>query len=83
MLHRHLILDAIRDDVARRHGLEVHLIVGPHHTEGLLDAQVKRAAHAPRDMPTKGAQTARQQAFGLRLALLVRLAGFEGHNAQL
>jgi hypothetical protein len=47
LLHRRLVLDALRDDVARRHGLEVHLVVGPHHAKGLLDAQVKRATHAP------------------------------------
>jgi hypothetical protein len=25
-LHRHLVFDALRDDVARRHGLKVHLV---------------------------------------------------------
>jgi hypothetical protein len=30
------------------------LIVGPHYAEGLLDAQVKGAAHVPRDMHTEG-----------------------------
>jgi hypothetical protein len=34
-------------------------------------------------MPTKGAETAGQQASGLRLALFDRLAGLEGRNAQL
>jgi hypothetical protein len=53
LLHRHLNLDALRDDVARRHSLEVHLLVGSHHAEGLLDAQVKCTAHAPRDVPAK------------------------------
>jgi hypothetical protein len=57
--------------------------VGSHHAEGLLDAQVKRAAHAPRDMSTKGAQTAGQRASSLRLALFDRLAGIEGRGAQL
>jgi hypothetical protein len=28
--------------------------VGPHHAEGLLDAQEKGVAHAPRDMPAEG-----------------------------
>jgi hypothetical protein len=53
-IHRHLVLDADRDDVARGHGLEVDLVVGRHHAKGLLDAQVKRAVHALGDMPTKG-----------------------------
>jgi hypothetical protein len=47
LLHRRLILDALRDDVARHHGLEVHLVVGPHHAKGLLDAQVKLVTHVP------------------------------------
>jgi hypothetical protein len=34
-------------------------------------------------MPAKGAQTAGQRAFGLRLALFDRLAGLEGHDTQL
>jgi hypothetical protein len=38
LLHRRLILDALRDDVVRSHSLEVHLVVGSHHAEGLLDA---------------------------------------------
>jgi hypothetical protein len=61
-LHRHFVFDTDWDNVARRHGLEVHLVVGPHHAEGLLDAQVKGAAHTPRDMPAEGTQATRQQA---------------------
>jgi hypothetical protein len=47
VLHCHFILDALRDDVAFRHGLKVYLLVGPHHAEGLLDAKVQSATHAP------------------------------------
>jgi hypothetical protein len=57
--------------------------VGPHHAEGLLDTQMKRVAHAPRDMPTKGAQTACQRAPIVRLALLDRPAGLESSSTQL
>jgi hypothetical protein len=42
--------------------------VGPHHAEGLLDAQVKGAAHLPRDMPTEGTQATCQRASGLHFA---------------
>jgi hypothetical protein len=52
---RHLVLDADRDDVARGDSLEVDLVVRRHHAKGLLDAQVKGAAHAPGDMPAEGA----------------------------
>jgi hypothetical protein len=54
-----------------------------HHSEGLLDAEVQRPAHAPGDVPAKGAQAAGQQAPSLRLALLHGLAGLEGRGAQL
>jgi hypothetical protein len=43
------------DDVARGYGLEVDLVVGCHHAKGLLDAQMKGAAHALGDMPADGA----------------------------
>jgi hypothetical protein len=59
-LHRHFVFNADRNDVARRHDHEVHLIVGPHHAEGLLDAQVKRAAHASGNIPTEGTQATHQ-----------------------
>jgi hypothetical protein len=36
----HLIVGADRDDVARGDSLEVDLVVGRHHAESLLDAQV-------------------------------------------
>jgi hypothetical protein len=78
-----LHLQADRDDVARRHGLEVHLVVGPHHAEGLLDAQVKSVTHAPGDMPTEGTQETRQRAPGLRLAFFDPLAGLEDGGLQL
>jgi hypothetical protein len=54
-----------------------------HHSEGLLDTEVQRPAHAPGDMPAEGAQAASQRAPSLRLALLHGLAGLEGHRAQL
>jgi hypothetical protein len=57
--------------------------VGAHHAEGLLDAQVERATHAPRDVPAKGAQAAGQRASSLRLALFDGLAGLEGCGTQL
>jgi hypothetical protein len=34
VIHHHLILGADRDDVTGGHGLEVHLVMGPHHAEG-------------------------------------------------
>jgi hypothetical protein len=36
-VHRHLVVDTDRGDVARGDGLEVDLVVGSHHAEGLLD----------------------------------------------
>jgi hypothetical protein len=57
--------------------------VGAHHAEGLLDAQVERAAHAPRDVPAKGVQAAGQRASSLRLALFDGPAGLEGGGTQL
>jgi hypothetical protein len=54
-----------------------------HHSEGLLNAKVQSPAHAPGDVPAKGAQAARQRAPSLRLALLHGLAGLEGRRAQL
>jgi hypothetical protein len=57
--------------------------MGRHHAEGLLDAQVKGAAHAPGDMPTEGAQVTRQRAPGLHLTFFNRLAGLEGSGPQL
>jgi hypothetical protein len=83
VLHCRFILNALRDDVAFRHGLEVDLLVGPHHAEGLLDAKAQRTAHAPRDVPAEGAQAANQRASSLRLALLGGLAGLEGRGTQL
>jgi hypothetical protein len=52
--------------------------VRPHHAEGLLGAQMKSAAHPPRDVPAKSAQAACQRAPSLRLAFLDLLAGLEG-----
>jgi hypothetical protein len=54
-----------------------------HHSESLLDAKVQSPAHAPGDVPAKGAQVASQRASSLRLALLHGLAGLEGHRTQL
>jgi hypothetical protein len=44
---------------------------------------VKGAAHAPGDVPTKGAEAARHRAPGLRLAFLDPLACLEGGGPQL
>jgi hypothetical protein len=54
-----------------------------HHSEGLLDTEVQSPAHAPRDVPAKGAQATSQRAPSLRLALLYGLAGLEGRRMQL
>jgi hypothetical protein len=35
--HRHLVIDADKNDIARRDGLKVNLVVGSHNAEGLLD----------------------------------------------
>jgi hypothetical protein len=81
--HFHLIFNADRDDVARGYSLEVDLVVGRHHAKGLLDAQMKGAAHALGDVPAEGAQATRQQAPGLRLAFFNHLADLEGGSPQL
>jgi hypothetical protein len=83
VLHRHLVLDALGDNVALRHGFEVDLVVRSHHSESLLDAKVQSPVHAPGDMPAKGAQAASQRAPSLRLALFHGLAGLEGRRTQL
>jgi hypothetical protein len=57
--------------------------VGRHHAEGLLDAQVKGAAHALGNMPTEGVQATRQRAPGLRFAIFNFLADLEGGGPQL
>jgi hypothetical protein len=57
--------------------------VGPHNAEGFLDAKAQSAAHAPRDVPAKGAQAAGQRASSLRLALFDGSAGLEGRGTQL
>jgi hypothetical protein len=82
-VHRHLIIDADGDDVARRDGLKVDLVVGSHHAESLLDTQVKGAAHAPGNMPAEGAEATRHRAPSLHLALLDLLARLEGGGPQL
>jgi hypothetical protein len=43
--------------VAHGNGLEVDLVVGDHHTEGLLDAQVKGTAHVLGNVLAEGAET--------------------------
>jgi hypothetical protein len=53
-IHCLLVFDTDRDDVALGHGLEDHLVMGRHHVEGLLDAQVKGAAHVLGNMPPEG-----------------------------
>jgi hypothetical protein len=57
--------------------------MGGYHTKRLLDTQVKGAAHAPGDVPTKGAEAARHRALSMRLAFLDLLAGLEGSSPQL
>jgi hypothetical protein len=57
--------------------------VGSHYAEGLLNAQVKGAAHAPRDVLAEGTQATRQRAPGLCFAFLDRLAGLESGGPQL
>jgi hypothetical protein len=58
-VHRYLILDTDRHDVARAYDLEVDLVVGCHHAKGLLDTQMKGAALVLGDVPAKGAQATR------------------------
>jgi hypothetical protein len=36
-VHHHHVVDTDRNDIARRDDLEVDLVVGSHHAEGLLD----------------------------------------------
>jgi hypothetical protein len=57
--------------------------VGSYHTEGLLDAQVKTAAHVLGDVPAEGAEATCHRAPDLRLALIDRLAHLEGGGPQL
>jgi hypothetical protein len=47
-----------------------------------MDVEVQHSAHAPGDVPAKGAQAAGQRAPSLRLALLHGLAGLEGRGVQ-
>jgi hypothetical protein len=54
-----------------------------HHAEGLLDAQVKGAAHALGDVPAEGAEATCHRAPGLHLAFLDPLAHLEGGGPQL
>jgi hypothetical protein len=54
-----------------------------HHAKGLLDAQVKGAAHAPGDMPAESTKVTHHRAPSPRLAFLDLLAGLEGGNPQL
>jgi hypothetical protein len=83
MVHRHLIVDADRGDIARGYGLEVDLVVRSHHAKGFLDAQVKGAAHALGDVSAEGAEATCHRAPGLHLALLDPLAHLEGGGTQL
>jgi hypothetical protein len=41
MVHRLLVVDADKNDVACGNGLDVDLVVGGHHTKGFLNSQVK------------------------------------------
>jgi hypothetical protein len=83
MVHRHLVVDADENDVARGNGLEVDLVVGDHHAEGLLDAQVKGTAQALGNMPAEGAKATRHRAPGLHIDLFDPLARLEGGGPQL
>jgi hypothetical protein len=51
--HLVLVLDTLGDDIALRQCLEVDLVVGSHHPEGLLDAKMQRPALAPGDVSAK------------------------------
>jgi hypothetical protein len=57
--------------------------VGSHHAEGLLDTQVKGAAHALGNVPAKGTEATCHRAPGLHLALLDPLACLECGGPQL
>jgi hypothetical protein len=83
MVHRHLVIDADRDNIARGDSLEVDLLVGRHHAKGLLDAQVKSTAHVLGDVPAEGAEATYHRAPGLHLASLDPLARLEGGGPQL
>jgi hypothetical protein len=82
-VHRRLTVNADGDNIARRDGLEVDLVVGSHHAEGLLDTQVKGAAHALGNVPAEGAEATSHRALGLHLAFLDPLACLEGGGPQL
>jgi hypothetical protein len=83
VVHRHLVVDTDRDDIARGDGLEIDLVVRSYHTEGILDTQVKGAAHALGDVPAEGVKATCHGAPGLRLAFLNPLACLEGGGLQL
>jgi hypothetical protein len=57
--------------------------VGSHHTERLLDTQVKGVAHALGDVPTEGAETALHRPPSLCLTFLNLPACLEGGGPQL
>jgi hypothetical protein len=57
--------------------------VGSHHAEGLLDTQVKGAAHALGDVPAEGAKATCHRAPGLHLAFLDPVTRLEGGSPQL
>jgi hypothetical protein len=57
--------------------------VGDHHTEGLLDTQVKGAVQALGNMPAEGAKATHHQALGLHIALFDLLSCLEGGGPQL
>jgi hypothetical protein len=83
MVHRHLIVDAEGNDIARGNGLKVDLVVGGHHAKGFLKSQVKGMVHALGNVPTEGADATRHRAPGLHVALLNPLACLEGGGPQL
>jgi hypothetical protein len=57
--------------------------VRSHHAEGLLNTQVKGAAHGLGNVPAEGAEATCHRAPDLRLAILDPLARLEGGGSQL
>jgi hypothetical protein len=57
--------------------------VGSHHAKGLLNAQMKGAAHAPGNVPTEGAEATCHRSPGLHLAFFDLLAHLESGGPQL
>ena len=54
--NRSVIIEPLRDDVARRQRLKVNEVVGRHHSQGLPDTELKGALHALDDTAAEGPQ---------------------------